>query len=86
MHTGIARNGPNSPETAETACFGFPSQVSRVRARRPLESAQLRPRVLERDEFADGRLARASLETHDEPDLERLRQPLQCCDTRPVLT
>jgi hypothetical protein len=42
-------------------------------ARRPPEFAQLRSEALERDKFAERRLARARLETHDESDLERLR-------------
>ncbi len=52
---------------------------------RPLESAQFRPGALERDEFAYGRLARTRLETHDEPGLERLREPLQRRNGRTVL-
>lgn len=53
---------------------------------RPLESAQVRGTALERDELSDGRVAGPALEADDEPDLERLREPLKCCDARAVLT
>jgi hypothetical protein len=33
MNTGIARNGPQRPETAYTACFSFASRRSPVRSR-----------------------------------------------------
>jgi hypothetical protein len=53
---------------------------------RKLKSAELRPSTLERYELADGRLAGTCFETHDEPDLERMRESLQRRHARSVLT
>lgn len=58
---------------------------STVRASRPLKPARLRPAGLDRDEFADRRVARAGLEAHHEPDLECLREPFERRDARSVL-
>jgi hypothetical protein len=64
-----ARVGVESPLKLNV----FASRRSRTRSPRPPESAQLRSEALEADKLRTGASRGPCLETHDEPDLERLR-------------